>query len=788
MIFRKVSVSLSFFAVIFLSIFSLFFAQPTPAEAVYISCPLKFVFTKDLQSGISDFQVQYLQTVLNLSPDTKVALSGVGSPGSESRYFGPATKAAVIRFQARYKLTQSGFVGPATRKILNDICNGKVSISTQGKAVAIAPSNPAVSVSELVTTIPQPSVAPQSQIVPVVPVPVSLPVSQTVSSNRSPIITSINRRETGIVGRMEAEVVATDADGDQITYSTQSLPNGATFNSQTRVFSWSYIGIPAGTYTVQFVVSDGKSSTNSQYDIVISESVTQPVNNPRQPEIPVQPPAQPLANPTFAYSWHHTSPAYSNITPMYWFDNDVSSAGVQRVITALQATPQGRRGIILSLHDIGSDPADKCSNPVTGYGFDCLWWDNGVKKYAAKMDILFKGLSAAGVTPDYLIMDYEGGQSYWWCENGCGPTYNDSKYKAFESDPRFPEVRQAMNALGFSASDTLQDIWNNKGTNYLLWGEVMYVRQAKYVTDATYTVARKYFPEISASNYGYVKHSINYKVPDLNGHQDYLYGNGAIVGNEQSPVIYGQFNLVGRGRPPEGVSNFAFTPFNDFKYSINVLRAPLLSDPSIPARPWVSHKSFELSSDGMSNQFVNTDYYQEMVFHTLLSGVKGLLYWNPHQEGIGAATHSDDALLSNILIQFDSLASTSDRQRLISGLTSWNGDYVITGMRIGNRVLYRFTPDASGRAAADTIVSAKNPVRLKTAQADITIPNAEIITPQQTLSRGGLWIVQYDTSGTVTVAQAKPRLFASVIEAFKSFTHNVAGGAATVWLGFKDLF
>jgi peptidoglycan hydrolase-like protein with peptidoglycan-binding domain len=89
--------------------------------------PKSYIFTTTLKQGMTSPSVKYLQIFLN-DNGYIVSLTGPGSKGNESTYFGPATAKALTKYQEYYAkdiLTPSGlmkgtgYFGPSTMKKVN---------------------------------------------------------------------------------------------------------------------------------------------------------------------------------------------------------------------------------------------------------------------------------------------------------------------------------------------------------------------------------------------------------------------------------------------------------------------------------------------------------------------------------------------------------------------------------------------------------------------------------------------------------------------------------------------
>lgn len=96
-------------------------APPTTTAPVTVpsSPAVTTALTRNLYLGISGEDVRVLQKMLNAKGYT-IASSGSGSTGNETTYFGPATLAAVVRYQNAKGITPAvGYVGSITRASLS---------------------------------------------------------------------------------------------------------------------------------------------------------------------------------------------------------------------------------------------------------------------------------------------------------------------------------------------------------------------------------------------------------------------------------------------------------------------------------------------------------------------------------------------------------------------------------------------------------------------------------------------------------------------------------------------
>ncbi|MFO7812759.1 MAG: putative Ig domain-containing protein [Pelovirga sp.] len=99
-----------------------------------------------------------------------------------------------------------------------------------------------------------------------------------VAVNQSPVLEPIGTKSIYEGQELVFTILATDADGDALTYGAADLPDGATFNDTTRQFAWipDYSGSEnIRVFSVTFSVTDGSAE-----DIELVTINVNPVNRP----------------------------------------------------------------------------------------------------------------------------------------------------------------------------------------------------------------------------------------------------------------------------------------------------------------------------------------------------------------------------------------------------------------------------------------------------------------------------------------------------------------------------
>lgn len=208
------------------------------------ACP---ALSRSLQQGSTGADVMALQVFLNGSADTRVAASGAGSPGNETSYFGPATRAAVIKFQTKHGVSAIGIVGPATRAAIAANCGGtsggggSVPVTGAGLRVTLAAGSPVNSALVIGQGIGE------------------LARFTFANTTNSPItVNSLSFRRVGVSNDSTLSNVYLYQGANRLTDAAGVSNSAFNFNNTTGVFT-----VPAGSAVDVSVRSDISSSASA---------------------------------------------------------------------------------------------------------------------------------------------------------------------------------------------------------------------------------------------------------------------------------------------------------------------------------------------------------------------------------------------------------------------------------------------------------------------------------------------------------------------------------------------
>jgi hypothetical protein len=90
-----------------------------------------------------------------------------------------------------------------------------------------------------------------------------------ITVNSAPVLDAIGAKSSNEGDSLNFSISATDANGDELSYSASGLPDGASFDPATTTFSWTPRYDQAGVYTVHFQVSDGQLTDSEDVTITV---------------------------------------------------------------------------------------------------------------------------------------------------------------------------------------------------------------------------------------------------------------------------------------------------------------------------------------------------------------------------------------------------------------------------------------------------------------------------------------------------------------------------------------
>ena len=325
--------------------------------------------------------------------------------------------------------------------------------------------------------------------------------------------------------------------------------------------------------------------------------------------------------PYTAFAWSTVGPM-RHVSPFIWVTGN-SNPGI--LAQQSRRMPDGCRVLFSwnltdGLLEHPADVSPGAGNPAEPQ--PDIWATRGAEVVEQRVSGFFGQFADAGGQCDAAILDFEGGWSNW--------VMTTPRLAAVQRDPRFQPIAAQ---LGFpDPAERL--IWQRAvaSGDYLTWNALMGGRLNDVLNRAVAQPVARHFPGAWLSNFQSVVMPRDAVIPDANGVLQHTAGES--YGNCQSPVVYGTvLDIAVRMPGPDWKS-----PMTAVIWGTNHVRSAARSSP-MPILPWVAFRSWP--GDNRERQTVpwaNTDYWQESIYHTMLSGgCNNVLFWNPRAR-VGAGS------------------------------------------------------------------------------------------------------------------------------------------------------
>lgn len=448
----------------------------------------------------------------------------------------------------------------------------------------------------------------------------------------------------------------------------------------------------------------------------------------------------------------------------------------------LKVLPEGRR--VIDLTNFTYCLSDNMQN--------YFFLSEESKEYLKKnTDSFFKELKALDAPLDIVIDDNESGILCYAVENYAIRNFRDdsetisqtiktkghlyeewikNQLIAIEKLPEYQAVRPLLEANGYvfgenydleyiniypGAQEPRRTVFYSEerpeGAEfaYAVFNETM--DEGVYFTayrEAVYEQIIKYYPDIRFSNYGDSLGTGMLPLVNYQGTPRPVTGKKStfIPGTHTAKVYYGNFKDIEK-YPPEQYpwDTMPNTAFNQLLLTMfNTQDNTIAANNEIPAMVWMGLKGWtSIHGQGGYQNFHETDYYQEAMFHLGLVNPDPFLVYNQD-----SASQGDDLnLLRRIFIQLGELVGFEDRKIIVPTLNqavSWDQRYIVSGMSANGKGIFRITPDlyTPGVSIDNFLVSTMDGITFRIGNQYVKFPEGSYIyQPEDVISQYGYWVV-----------------------------------------------
>ena len=448
---------------------------------------------------------------------------------------------------------------------------------------------------------------------------------------------------------------------------------------------------------------------------------------------------------------------------------------------AFDKRPEGAR--YLNFRSVGAAIASTTEHYV--------YMENMVKLVSEWLELFLAEYYRIGGKLDGLILDIEylEGSSYYISQHAKKDMY---LYQKIVEHPSYKTVlRPQLEERGFqfypNVTPETPEIYScdqASGSQYSqarsIWNTVIRNTMAKYVTDAIMPSLSKYYPKANICDYqtcntyawlkpmsdtGGVGTGGNYiAVGNSSNDNSYSSRPGTGFWKEEGAPVYK--NIQGYNK-----TEFKANPFNMIMWDTNLFKDMLVAAPEGRVTAWVAPWCYARRSDG----YCRTPYYSEMFYHIGMINPTPFLGYMVKSEVEARDEDYDEALMvaEELLAELTRVAGAKNRKALIIP-SNWNNNFLISGMDLGTKNVFRITPDVYGTNTtleSFKVADAKDLTFTINGQT-VTFPGGKIIEDGKISKVGtcGYWVeTPAGVMPTVTYAEDRYYRDPAFLETFESY-------------------